>query len=107
MEPKYWYRELKKLNSFDQLKAEEIIVEDIKDLNDKMQAELIAERFAEVSQEYDKIKKEDIVVPDFSVDDIPIVSVEEVKDAFAKMDAIKSNVLPQFSNNLLMKFLFL
>ena len=55
--------------SFDQLKAEEIIVEDIKDIDDKDQAELIADRFAAVNQEYDKLKKEDIVVPNFSLDE--------------------------------------
>ena len=104
VDPKYWYRELKKLSSFDQFKAEEVIVEDIKDLDDKAQAELIADRFASVSQEYDKLKKEDIVVPDFSVDEIPRVSVDEVKEALAKMDANKSNVIDDVPAKILKKF---
>ena len=42
---KHWYREFKKLTSFDQLKLEEIDVEAIKDLPNKEQAELIANNY--------------------------------------------------------------
>ena len=104
VKPKYWYREFKKLTSFDQFKSEEVFVEHIKDLNDKAQAELIADRFASVSQEYDKLKKEDIVVPDFSVDEIPLVFVEEVKEALAKMDDNKSNVLDDVPAKIMKQF---
>ena len=90
--PKYWHRELKKLTSFDQFKSEEIVVEDIKELSNKAQAECIADRFAAISQEFDRIKDEDIDVPQFSEYEIPQVSVEEVRDVIAQMDSNKSNV---------------
>ena len=66
VKPKHWYREFKKLTSFDQLKSEEIDVEEIKDLPSKEQAELIADNFAAISQEYDKLETDDIQIP-FSI----------------------------------------
>ena len=65
--PKYWYREFKKLTSFDQHKSDEIVVEDIKDLPNNAQVELIADKFAAISQEYDKLEDSYIEVPDFSM----------------------------------------
>ena len=47
---------LKKLTNFDQQRSEEIIVENIKDLYIPERAERIADKFAEVSNEYDKLK---------------------------------------------------
>ena len=91
-ESKYWYRELKKLTSFDQMKPEELKVESIKDLTDEEQAEEIADKFAAISQEFDKLETEDVEVPDFIEADIPIVPVKEVKEALERMDTNKSNV---------------
>ena len=88
----HWYRELKKLTCFDQFKSEDVTVEDIKDLTMNEQAELIADKFAAVSQEYEAVKTEDIEIPEFCEADIPIVSVEDVKVALAQMDSNKSNV---------------
>ena len=48
MQPKKWHRELKKLTRMDQFKEEKIIVEAIKDLTAKEQAELIANKFADL-----------------------------------------------------------
>ena len=88
----HWYRELKKLTCFDQFKSEDVTVEDIKDLPMNEQAELIADKFAAVSQEYEAVKTEDIEIPEFCEADIPKVSVEDVKVALAQMDSNKSNV---------------
>ena len=88
---KLWHRELKNLTSFDQHQSDEVIVEEIKELPNNIQAELIADKFAEISQEYEAIKKEDIDVPFFSDDDIPIVTEEEVIATLAAMDTSKSN----------------
>ena len=88
---KLWHRELKNLTSFDQHQSDEVIVEEIKELPNNIQAELIADKFAEISQEYEAIKKEDIDVPFFSDDDIPIVTEEEVIAILAAMDTSKSN----------------
>ena len=53
---------------------------------------MIADKFAEISQEYDKLKKEDIKVPYFCESDIPVVTEEEVEKELASMDTNKSNV---------------
>ena len=71
VKPGKWYSELKKLTSFDQHKAEEIIVESIKDLSASEQAELIADKFSEVANEYEILKTEDVAVPEFCDEAIP------------------------------------
>ena len=48
--PGKWYSELKRLTSFDQQYGENIQVESIKDLPENDQAEMIANKFAAVSQ---------------------------------------------------------
>ena len=90
--PKNWHRELKKLTCFDQQKSEEILVESIKHLPDEIQAELIADKFAAVSQEYEKIRDDDINVPNFTESEVPVITVENVRLTLAQMDTNKSNV---------------
>ena len=89
---KHWYREFKKLTSFDQLKSEEIEVEAIKDLPKKEQAELIANNFAAISQEYDRLETDDIKIPYFSPSDIPVVTESDIQMALESLDTNKSNV---------------
>ena len=90
--PSKWFQELKKLTRCDQLGSEEILVEEIQDLVIKDQAELIADKFAAISQEFDKLDKDKIKIPDFSLDDIPVISKDEVKKALAEMETSKSNL---------------
>ena len=90
--PGKWYNELKKLTSYNQQKSEEVSVESIKDLPIIEQAELIADKFAQVSQEYEKLKTDDIEIPFHSDDDVPQFTEEQVKDVLSAMDTKKSNV---------------
>ena len=76
----------------DQFKEEKIIVEAIKDFTAKEQAELIANKFAEVSQEYSKLETNDIDVPYFSEEDVPVITEDEIRDILATMDPNKSSV---------------
>ena len=92
VKPGKWYSELKKLTSFDQHKAEEIVVESIKDLSAAEQAELIADKFSEVANEYEILKTEDIAVPEFSDEEIPQFTEEDIRDVLCSMDTNKSNV---------------
>ena len=59
------------MTTFDQQKTENITVENIKDLPVPEQAELIADTFARVSQEYEKLKDDDIEIPEFTDYEIP------------------------------------
>ena len=61
--PKLWHKELKKLTRFDQHQDGDLIVESIKDLPNTEQAELIADKFAAISQEYQRLEDNDIKVP--------------------------------------------
>ena len=90
--PGKWYSELKNLTSFDQHKAEEIIVESIKDLSASEQAELIADKFSEVANEYEILKTEDIAVPEFCDEEIPQFTEAEIQEVLSTMDTNKSNV---------------
>ena len=61
-------------------------------MTNKEQAEIIAQKFAEISQEYDKLEKDDIEIPMFHESDIPLITEEQVEEALAAMDTNKSNV---------------
>ena len=90
--PRKWHKELKKLTRFDQHQDEEIQVENIKEFTDAEQAELIANKFAAVSQEYKKLEKTDVKIPEFSESDIPVVTEKEVLETLAELNTSKSNV---------------
>ena len=90
--PKYWYRELKRLTGFGQERFEEVNVEAIKDLSPKMQAERIAYKFASVSLEYEALRTEDIIVPQFKYSDIPIINNVQGSETLEAMDVNKSTV---------------
>ena len=90
--PKQWHKELKKLTNFGQNKSDEIIVESIKDLSRTEQAEVIADEFSKVSQEYEEVRIEDIEIPEFTEKDIPHIKESDVIEAMSKMDPNKSNV---------------
>ena len=103
-DPRKWYEALKKLTRYDQHKKEEIVVESIKDLPDKKQAELIADNFSEISLEYDSLRAEDINIPDFGENDIPQFTTKEVESVMKEMDPNKSNVTGDIPAKILKKF---
>ena len=86
--PSQWYSKLKRLCSFDQHKSDPVIVESIKHLTDEQQAEAIADKFSKVSQEFEPLKTEDIVVPDFCESTIPTFTPQQVQE---KLEKIKTN----------------
>ena len=58
-----WYSKLKHMSSVDATKDEHIQVNELRDLPSSEQAELIADRFAEISNQYKPLKKDDIEMP--------------------------------------------
>ena len=69
--PGQWYSCLKKITSYDQQKNDQLIVDEISHLSDSEQAEIIAEKFASVQNEYKQLNTEDISVPHFEDNEIP------------------------------------
>ena len=84
---------MKKLTSFDQHESEDIVVDDIKDFSVEKQAELIADKFAEVSNEYDKLKTDDINIPEFETRDIHQFNEDEVLSVLKGINTQKTNVV--------------
>ena len=91
-DPRKWYSELKKITSYDQHESNEVSVDDIKELAAEKQVELIADKFAEVSNEYKKLEKEDIEIPSFVESEIPQFDDFEVLKVLQNMNTTKSNV---------------
>ena len=81
---------LKRLCSYDQQRNEPVIVESIKHLSYKEQAEIIADKFAKVSQEYEPLKNEDINIPEFEKNSIPVFSPTDVQRQLEKVKLKKA-----------------
>ena len=69
-DPKQWYSMVKRIASYEN-KNEQIIVEEINNLPDKVQCELIADEFSKIPNEYTPLHSDDIVYPSFETRDIP------------------------------------
>ena len=98
--PRNWHKELKKLTSYDQQFSEEII----KDLPISEQAERIADKFAAVSQEFEKLATDDIKIPNFSEEDIPQFDEDDIEGVLESMDTSKSNVAGDIPAKILKTF---
>ena len=99
-----WYKELKKITSFEQHKSENPQVTEISHLPDQEQAELIADKFAQVSQEYDEVKVGDVKIPEYSHEDIPIITETKVKEYLDKVNVKPSQVENDIPAKLVKRF---
>ena len=104
-DPRKWYSSLKRITSFDEVKNEVPIVDEIRYLSDQEQADIIAEKFSSIQNEYDPLKVEDISIPTFESKDIPIFSVATVWLALTKINVNKSTVAGDFPAKLIKKLL--
>ena len=83
-----WYSQLKRLTN--QGKFEQVVVDEINHLTDPQQAEKIADYISSISQEYDHLKQEDIIIPDFPKSTIPHIRVAEVEEKIMMIKTKKS-----------------
>ena len=67
-------------------------VEEISNFPDKIQAEIIADRFAKVSNEYQPIKRNEIKIPPFTFTSIPKFNSYQVQKKLEKIKANKASV---------------
>ena len=77
---------LKRITRFDQGKSEQIQVEEISHLSDQQQAEMIADKQAEISNLYKEVQLSDIHIPPFSKEDIPQISLSKVKEYISRLN---------------------
>ena len=88
--PGRWYSILKRICSYDQQKSEPVVVDSIKHLSSKEQAEKMADKFCKVSQEYEPLRTSDIQVPKFEKSEIPSFVPKQVKKHLQKLKANKA-----------------
>ena len=99
--PSQWYSALKKMSSYDQQKSEQPQVEEISHLDDQQQAELIAEKFSAIQNEYLPLKTDDISIPHFEEKDIPQFQPAQVWFALSRLDTNKATVPGDFPATLI------
>ena len=87
--PKSWYRNLKKIMNNDNTE-EKVEVDCIRHLPDTEQVEVIASKFAEISNLYDSLDRSQIDIPEFTADEVPKVTVKDIKEILEGMDPNKS-----------------
>ena len=102
--PGQWYSCLKKITSYDQQKNQQLIVDEISHLPDQAQAEMIAERFASIQNEYEQIKADEINIPPFKESEIPQFHPSQVWFALTRLDVSKSTVPGDFPARLSKQF---
>ena len=87
--PKAWYKNIKHLVGEDS-SDKRVDVEDIKDFSDEEQCEMIADKFAEVSYRYEPLRRDKIIFPAFSKEDVPVISEGNVLNVLKVLDVSKS-----------------
>ena len=102
--PGQWYSCLKKMTSYDQLKDDLPVVDDISHLSDQQQAEVIAAKFASIQNEYQTIQKDDIVVPHFEESQIPEFHSSQVWFVLSRLDTNKATVPGDIPAKLIKQF---
>ena len=85
-----WYSKLKRISRYDQTKSEVIQVEEISNLDDKLQAEEIADKLSEISNTYKGVEMKDILIPFFSQQDIPQLSTSQIRKYILRIKTNKS-----------------
>jgi hypothetical protein len=89
---KQWYSKLKRISRYDQHLVDPIQVSAICEYSDEEQAEMIADNFSKISQEYDALNTCDISIPSFEESLIPHISQTEVKKALQEVKTKVSTV---------------
>ena len=102
--PGKWFDCLKKITSHDQQKSEMPNVGNISHLSSQEQAELIAEHFSSIQNEYEQISKDDIFVPDFKESEILQFHPAQVWLALSRIATNRSTVPGDFPAGLIKQF---
>ena len=88
-----WYSKLKWISSYDQQKKEDVFVDEINHLTNREQGEAIADSLSAVSNEYSKLRTEDIDFEPFTQDDIPQFTKEAIHCLLENIKTKKSSVI--------------
>ena len=100
---KSWYKNIKKLLG-EEGSDIKIDLEEIKDFSDEEQCELIADKFAEVSNLYEPLQRGQIRFPQFELSDVPVVSEGMVPGVLKDLDSSKSTRKSDIPAKILKRF---
>ena len=90
--------------SHDQLKTEEVNVENISHLSDIEQVELIADSFSKVSNQYDPINSEEIILKPENEKPVPFLEAHEVYEYLKRIKTNTSTVKDDIPAKLIKEF---
>ena len=101
--PSQWYSSLKRISGYDQ-KSEKVIISEIFDKTDQEQAEMIAQYFSSIPNEYDALKTEDIKIPTLSEDQVLQFQPSQVWLQLTKIMTNKATVRGDLPARLIKEF---
>ena len=101
--PGQWYSALKRITSNDQM-SQQLNIDEISHLPDQEQAEIIADKFSSIQNEYEELKAEDISIPEFSENDVPQFLPAQVWFHLARIKTNKATVPGDFPARLIKQF---
>ena len=101
--PGQWYSALKRITSTDQM-SQQVNIEEISHLSDQEQAEIIADKFSSIQNEYEALKTEDITVPPFTDEEVPQFHPAQVWFHLARVKTNKATVSGDFPARLIKHF---
>ena len=90
--PNKWYSKIKRMTSYDQNKSSPVTIEEIEEYDDEKQANLIADKFSAISQEYSPLDQNQIQIPLFDVSTVPVITTYQVKKAMKKLKSNSSTI---------------
>ena len=102
--PGEWYKCLKKISSYDQQRSEQPIIDEINHLSDQEQAEIIADKFASIQNEFQSLKEDDINIPCFTEEDVPQFHSSQVWFILSRLETNKATVSGDFPARLIKHF---
>ena len=102
--PGQWYSKLKRMTSYDNLKSEEVTVENICHLSHVEQAEIIAENFSRISNSYAPIDPEKISMSPENEKSTPKVEAYQVYEFLKKIKTNTATVKDDIPAKLIKEF---
>ena len=90
--PHQWYSALKRISSSEPVIGDKVVVDEISHLSDQDQADLIANHFASIQNEFEPLRNHDIVLPNFDLKDFPEFRPSEVWLILSQLPANKATV---------------
>ena len=103
--PGKWYSKVKRMSAIDPTKEDKVIVQELIGMPSSVQAELIADQFAAISNEYDPIMAEDIEIPNLaSSKPCPLFEPYQIYHKIRKMKKKSSTVIGDIPWKIILEF---